>query len=1612
MKVITAIRNKCKTVGFILLGVLMLILGVVVVLYSPWVQETARKAIVEKFGEQGSTRISLDSFRLRFPLNLELGGLAMTDATGADTIVAAGQADIRIALLPLLAGKVSIDEAVLRRARYVMGAPDSAMYMTITADSLAIPSASVRLSDMAISLDEGLIRGGSVDMTISPDTTASDTTAAAPTKMSIALGRLRLEDFRYSMRLMPSIDTLTAVISSAKLESGLIDLEKQHITLGTFSGRGLDARYIAPDSAAIAQAGPYPEANDSSTSAPWTVEIDSIAFSGSKGLYTTAGVNPLPGLDFAYIEVDSLDLRLHNFYNQASTVKLPIEITGTERCGVRIHAKGTLDISETALTFSDFSLDTPSGTDLSFSGMLGMGDMASDPTLPLRLKAEGGFAPADLKMMFPAFLPYLATLPARENILLTADVTGTTGSLDIQDIDLEINRCVTLKASGVVRNMMNPDQLGGEVALDGRIINVNSIKNSLLEPATAKTLNIPPMTLRGTVKMNMGVIDGRLAARTGSGALKLDGRWNSRREAYNATVTANGFPINAFMPLLGVGDVTATVSAKGHGYNPFVKTTAMDADLNISSARYDKFTYTGIRGKASLADGHAELNLSSDNPATDFTLEAAGNLDGKVYTWNASIDGRNIDLQALHFSETPASVEITMTADATVGPGSNDIRADVTLTDLFFRRMEGTIGLSDVKAHLDANDSTTNAAITNRDLTANFSAPCGIDTLAARFSAASEILSKQIAARVLEVDTLQKALPAFALDVNAGSSNLINDILAPSKMSLRSFSLSADNDSTLALDSRVIQFKTGDTRLDTITFDLGQHDEHLHFAANVRNRPGTLDSWAKIGLTGKLDGNTMRMLLHQENIKGKTGFEFGLKAALADSLLTVNITPYSPIIGYQQWKVNPDNFIEYFLPTGHIDANVEMEGGNSTLAIYTEGSEHATEGGDSTEIMHSHSAQEDIVVKISNIHISDWIALNPFAPPMKGDLDADMRLNRAGQQITGKGSVKLENFLYDRQRVASLQADFDVAATTSGTIRATADVLVDGQKTMTLSGALNDTTFMSPLNLDFSMIRFPLATVNPFLPKTLGRLSGMMNGSLQISGTQESPILNGYLDFDSTAVRLAMTGTDYKFSETKIPVVDNVVTLDNFAITACNDNPLSISGQVGLKNMSNPTIDLRMKAADMQIVNSNRLSKGADVYGKAFISLDASAHGSMSFLNVDANLKLRPGTNVTYVIPDGTSAIESQSTGEMVKFVNFADSANVMAADSLTNSSMAMFLDALLTIEDGTIVSVDLSSDGKNKVQLQSSGTLNYTMSPVSDGRLSGRLAINKGFVRYTPPLMSEKLFNFNEGSYVAFTGDMMNPTLNIQATDVLKANVTQEGSNSRLINFDVLLSVTGTLSDMKVAFDLSTDDDITVANELQSMSQEQRANQAMNLLLYNVYTGPGTKASSSLSGNPLFSFLESQINSWAANTIKGVDISFGINQYDKTVDGSTSQTMSYSYQVSKSLFNDRFKIVVGGNYSTDADDDENFSQNLISDISFEYFLNNSRTMYVRLFRHTGYESILEGEITQTGVGFVYRRKILRLSDMFRFRKPKKSEDIPAEKAEATEVKPSEETIR
>ena len=366
-------------------------------------------------------------------------------------------------------------------------------------------------------------------------------------------------------------------------------------------------------------------------------------------------------------------------------------------------------------------------------------------------------------------------------------------------------------------------------------------------------------------------------------------------------------------------------------------------------------------------------------------------------------------------------------------------------------------------------------------------------------------------------------------------------------------------------------------------------------------------------------------------------------------------------------------------------------------------------------------------------------------------------------------------------------------------------------------------------------------------------------------------------------------------------------------------------------------------------------------------------------------------TDVTYSIPATTAALAQQDMDGVVKFVNFNDTAQIVKVDTVA-PAMSMRIVAGLTIEPGTQVSVlypGSNTTGSANVSLSPSGTLNYFQNFMGDMKLNGQLYLGNGSATYKMPMMAgSKKFTFKPESNVSWSGDIMNPKLNISATDVIKTNLLENG-NSRLVNFNVILNVTNTLSSPKVLFDLSTEDDMSVENDLMSMSPDQRSAAAMNLLITGQYSGQGVKtASSDLIQGTLYNVLTSGVNSFLANHVKGVDLSFGVNQYDKTVNGQTGSTTSYSYTMSKSLFDNRFKISVGGNYTTDASADENFSENLISDISFEYILKqtSSVTMYARLFRHTGYESILEGEITETGVGFVMKRRLSDLRQLFNFK--------------------------
>lgn len=68
-----------------------------------------------------------------------------------------------------------------------------------------------------------------------------------------------------------------------------------------------------------------------------------------------------------------------------------------------------------------------------------------------------------------------------------------------------------------------------------------------------------------------------------------------------------------------------------------------------------------------------------------------------------------------------------------------------------------------------------------------------------------------------------------------------------------------------------------------------------------------------------------------------------------------------------------------------------------------------------------------------------------------------------------------------------------------------------------------------------------------------------------------------------------------------------------------------------------------------------------------------------------------------------------------------------------------------------------------------------------------------------------------------------------------------------------------------------------------------------------------------------------------------------------------------------------------------------------MDDISIEYVLTRKRNLYVKVFRHSNYESVLDGEVTQTGVGIVWRKNFRKFKDLF---KNKNREEQRAKKLE------------
>ena len=310
-----------------------------------------------------------------------------------------------------------------------------------------------------------------------------------------------------------------------------------------------------------------------------------------------------------------------------------------------------------------------------------------------------------------------------------------------------------------------------------------------------------------------------------------------------------------------------------------------------------------------------------------------------------------------------------------------------------------------------------------------------------------------------------------------------------------------------------------------------------------------------------------------------------------------------------------------------------------------------------------------------------------------------------------------------------------------------------------------------------------------------------------------------------------------------------------------------------------------------------------------------------------------------------------------------------------------------IEIEEVAQVHCLLSPDGSSYVDIEGGGELMMTYSPDKDLQINGRYTVNSGTIKYTMMVIPLKEFRIKSGSYVEFRGPIMNPTLNVSATERLRTSVT-ENQQPRSVNFDVGLHVTQTLQDMGLEFTLEAPEDLMIQNELSTMSTEQRGRLAVTMLATGMYINDaGASTSGGVTGqNALNAFLQGQISNLTSKALKSIDLSLGMEQGTSATGGTTTD---YSFRFAKRFWGNRISVIVGGKVST-GQDAQNTGESLIDNVSIEYRLDNSATRYVNLFYDKNYESMLDGEVTEMGVGLVLRRRTNKLGELFLFKRNNK----------------------
>lgn len=1271
------------------------------------------------------------------------------------------------------------------------------------------------------------------------------------------------------------------------------------------------------------------------------------------------GTQPREEAPLNHITIEDIHIAGRDIAYSPATLEANIDALALRQPdGIDIK-RGSLAIEadSTLIKIEEATLNSANGSYINVTATIAQAIFSGNSYSPVRANLAAHIDKRDLKGLITAEqAELLSTLPD-SMIDARLSLHGSMERAVIDTVCIAIPAIATMSAKGRLANIGSNKQ-GADIDLAGTIFNV--------EPFTGSTTTTP-LSLNGNAKARGSLYSANIDI-NGNGGGNILAFYDTKSEIYNAKIDLKQFDLEASIGAVPVKNLSMRASLSGAGTDIYAPATYYQLFAAIDTLQYSNFIATGTTVSAFQANSFSFISLISNSPHSNLELTAKTHIRPTDISNSTKLKIENLAFDKTGISDKNISGKIDLEFEA-----RTDLDETHSLklrgSDIALNTPIKKFTPADINIDIATAPDSSHISATNGDLSIYGTLASGYNQLLTQIAKIEDMFleARYSEKSIYYAHDFERLLPAMNLNFECGKQNMLHNFMAMNSIDLGDIELKCSIDSTEGIRARgaVYDLTTNEAKLDTIRFSAMQEGENIKYFAGVRSSAITPDK-KKQSFSAALFGNLLRDTLNTNfSFRGNdrsSDTRIGTSTLLMPEGLNIHILPKAKVLG-EVFEINGDNYIS-------IGKNEVISADIHATDQYDAGL-HLYATNDST-------AKHDISLSLFNINLGKLTASLPFTPDITGTLNSDIRLRNESDGLVLNGDIYGDSIAYEGNYIGNESADFVYLPKQNDRHIASLLLCHNGNEYLDIEGDYDN----GNINGRAILTKLPLRVINSFIKESNLNIDGYIDGNVTLDGPLETANSNGYIQFDSVYVDAPMLGSQMRLVNDKVNIEESKIKFNDFKIYAKGNTPFKVNGDIDVSHFAQPTFDLRMQASNYELINAER-QRNSLIYGKLFLDINSYITGAIQALKVYGNATVLGNTNVTYVMPESSIATNNELDG-LVEFVNFQDSTKTThneESPDLGNITMSM----TLNIEEGAWINADFDSSRQSYINLQGGGQLNMSYTSEAGISLTGRYTLNNGEMKYNLPIIPLKTFSISQGSYVNWTGDLMNPTLNITALERIVAPVSIDGGNNQPVAFDVGLVLSNSLDNMGLSFTIKAPENAAIQDELNSLDAETLNKYAVTMLITGAYMGSNGGLTVS---NALTSFLDAKINDLAGDAMKSVSINVGITDVENKETGGSYT--NYSFSFAKRFWNDRLTIVVGGEVNSGDNPEEENS--FINNVSLEWRLTADGNRYLRLFYDKNYESILEGEITETGVGYVYRRKLNNLSELL-FIKPRNKEE-------------------